>query len=469
MLLPSMRFTRGGGIARLATLALGGCLTWGVAAAQDKPAALTLAQAYDAALRNDVRYQMATKELESARLAVPVVRAGLLPQLAFSASVSKVKGTRDFGNALNQDVRVPLNYEAPQYGLSLRAPVFNYEALVRLRQATSTAEGAEAMMQARHLDLVSRLTTAYLEVLMQHEALRLAAEELQSLLAQAERARRRYTLGEGTVQDATAAEAAAEIGRTRLARSRDDVVLALQSLQRVTGMPASTLRTLPADFAGVALPLPDLQAWMSRALQSSPILRFRELSVETARHGVDRQRAGHYPRLDVVASLSRAENESVSTLNQATRQRSVGVQLSVPLYSGGGVEAGIAQAVAEKERVQEELRAERENLLFEVERLYRLAYQGPDRLSAHAQALGASEVAVQAADRAQAKGLGTAADYRLAVARRAAAQRDLIQARYEYVNQYVQLLVVSGWTPGVLVNEMAGVLTRDAEMDEGKP
>lgn len=469
MLLPSTRLTMGGGLARLASFALGGCLAWGVAVAQDNLAALTLAQAYDAALRNDVRYQMATKELESARLAVPVVRAGLLPQLAFNASVSKVKGTRDFGNALNQDVRVPLNYEAPQYGLSLRAPVFNYESLVRLRQATSTAQGAEAMMQARHLDLVSRLTTAYLEVLMQHEAFRLAAEELQSLLAQAERARRRYTLGEGTVQDATAAEAAAEIGRTRLARSRDDVVLALQSLQRVTGMPASTLRALPVDFAGVALPLPDLQAWMSQALQSSPILRFRELSVETARHGVDRQRAGHYPRLDVVASLSRAENESVSTLNQATRQRSVGVQLSVPLYSGGGIEAGIAQALAEKERVQEELRAERENLLFEVERLYRLAYQGPDRLAAYAQALGASEVAVQAADRAQAKGLGTAADYRLAVARRAAAQRDLIQARYEYVNQYVQLLVVTGWTPGVLVNEMAGVLTRDAEVDEGKP
>jgi outer membrane protein TolC len=125
--------------------------------------------------------------------------------------------------------------------------------------------------------------------------------------------------------------------------------------------------------------------------------------------------------------------------------------------------------VAEKDRVQEELRAERENLLFEVERLYRLAHQGPDRLAAHAQALGASEVAVQAADRAQAKGLGTAADYRLAVARRAAAQRDLIVARYEYVNQYAQLLVVTGWTPGLLVNEMAGVLTKDAEMDESKP
>jgi protease secretion system outer membrane protein len=267
------------------------------------------------------------------------------------------------------------------------------------------------MMQARHLDLVSRLTTAYLEVLMQHEASRLAAEELQSLVAQAERARRRYTLGEGTVQDATAAEAAAEIGRTRLARSRDDVVLGNAVAAARHGIAGIDLRALPSDFAGVAaIARPAGLDESGPAKQPHPPVS-RALG-GTARHGVDRQRAGHYPRLDVVASLSRAENESVSTLNQTTRQRSVGVQLSVPLYSGGGVEAGIAQAVAEKERVQEELRAERENLLFEVERLYRLAYQGPDRLAAHAQALGASEVAVQAADRAQAKGLGTAADYR---------------------------------------------------------
>ena len=466
---PSIRRMAGGGIVRLATFALWGCLAWGTGVAQDKPAVLTLVQAYEAALGNDARYQMATKELDSARLAVPVVRAGLLPQLGLNASVSKVRGTRDFGNSLNQDVRVPLDYEAPQFGLSLRAPIFNFETLARLRQATSAAEGAEAMLQARHLDLVSRLTTSYLEVLMQHEALQLAVEDLQSLVAQAERARRRYTLGEGTIQDATAAEAAAEISRTRMARSRDDLVLAMQSMQRITGLPVAGLRALPSDFTGLSMPLPDLQAWMNQALLSSPMLRFRELSVETARHGIDRQRAGHYPRLDVVASLSRAENESVSTLNQTTRQRAVGLQLSVPLYSGGGVEAGIAQAVAERERAQEELRSERESLLFEVERLYRLTYKGRDRLAAYAQALVASQVAVQAADRAQTTGLGTAAEFRAAMARRAAARRDLILARYEYLNQYAQLLVASGWTPVVLVNELAGVLSSDSDLREGKP
>ena len=138
-------------------------------------------------------------------------------------------------------------------------------------------------------------------------------------------------------------------------------------------------------------------------------------------------------------------------------------------YSGGGVEAGIAQAVAERERAQEELRSERESLLFEVERLYRLTYKGRDRLAAYAQALAASQVAVQAADRAQTTGLGTAAEFRAAIARRAAARRDLILARYEYLNQYAQLLVASGWTPVVLVNELAGVLSSDADLREVKP
>ncbi len=465
---PLMKARQPGRALRLA-LAAACSLACLAAGAQDKPAAFTLAQAYEAALRNDARYQMAGKELESARQAVPAVRAGLLPQLAFNASVTKVKGLRDFGNSLNQDVRVPLDYEAPQYSLNLRAPLFNYETLARLRQATSAAEGAEAMMQARHLDLVNRLTTAYLEVLVQHEAVALAAEDLQSLQAQAERARRRFNLGEGTIQDATAAEAAAEMGRTRQARSRDDLTLASQALQRITGVPALALRALPADFSGITMSLPDLQAWMNQALQGSPMLRYRELALEAARHGVDRQRAGHYPRVDLVAGLSRAENESVSTLNQTTRQRSVGLQLSVPLYNGGGVEAGVAQAVAERDRVQEELRAERENVLFEVERLYRTTAQGRERLAAYAQALSASAIAVRAADRALATGIGTAADYRAALARQAAARRDLIQARYEYVNQYSQLLVFSGWTPGTLVDDLARVLTADADLKEIKP
>ena len=434
--------------------------------AQGIAAPLTLPQAYDAAVRHDARYQIATKELEAARQGVPLARASLLPQVALSASTARVTGTREFGNSLNQSVYVPLDYQSPQASLNLRAPLFNYEALSRLRQASSASEGAEALLAARHIDLVNRLTAGYLEVLIQHEALAMAEEDLRSLQAQAERARRRFALGEGTLQETTAAESATELARNRLVRIQDDMATARRELQRVTGLEVRALRAAPADFAGLALPLPALQQWIEQTMQNNPLLRYRRSSLDAAGFGVERQRSGHYPRIDLVANMSRADNESVATLNQKTQQRSIGVQLTMPIYSGGSVEAGIAQSIAERDRAEQELRAEQESLQLEVERLYRLTAQGAERLAANLSALDAAGVAVKAAERAQVVGLGTDADYRQALARQAVARRDLIQARYEFLNQRTQLLVLSGWPAGQVLGELAGVLSVDTTIRE---
>jgi outer membrane protein TolC len=164
--------------------------------------------------------------------------------------------------------------------------------------------------------------------------------------------------------------------------------------------------------------------------------------------------------------MARADSESVATLNQKTQQRSIGVQLTVPIYSGGSVEAGIAQSIAERDRAEQELRAEQESLQLEVERLYRLTVQGADRLAANLSALDAAGVAVRAALRAQETGLGTDADYRQALARQAVARRDLIQARYEFLNQRAQLLVLAGWPSEQVLGELARVLSVDTTMRE---
>ena len=57
---------------------------------------------------------------------MPLARANLLPQVGLSASVSRVMGSREFGNSLNQSVRVPLDYESPQVSLNLRTPCLLY-------------------------------------------------------------------------------------------------------------------------------------------------------------------------------------------------------------------------------------------------------------------------------------------------------------------------------------------------------
>lgn len=421
--------------------------------------AWSLADAYQAARGHDALYLAATKELEAARQGVPIARAALLPQVGLGASWSKVTGNREYGNAPNEPLRVPLSYEAPQVSLNLRAPLFDHEAQSRFRQASFLADGAEALMAARHLDLIGRLTAAYLQVLVQFELVVAATEEARALEAQAQSARQRHARGEGTLQESATSEAAAGLARARLVQSRDDLAVARRRLQRITGIEVTALRAAPADFLGLDLPLPSLQAWLDQALAHSPSLRYRSLMIDVATQGIERRRAGHLPRLDVVASVARAENESVSTLNQTTSQRSVGIQLNVPLFSGGAVEAGVAQSRAERERAEQELRGERENLTLEVERLYRAVSGGRERLTAHLRALDSAAVAVRASSRAFETGLGTATELRDALLGQARARRDLIQARYEYLNQRTQLMVVSGWDGPLLMDELTRSLT----------
>ena len=76
------------------------------------------------------------------------------------------------------------------------------------------------------------------------------------------------------------------------------------------------------------------------------------------------------PRLDLVASLSKSRNESLSSLNQTSTLKSLGVQLNVPLFSGGAVDASVKQSESDLARIEQEFRAEIESVEREVQRAY---------------------------------------------------------------------------------------------------
>jgi outer membrane protein TolC len=152
---------------RLAAAACGAIL----ALAALPAAALTLAEALDAARTNDPQYQAATFELDSARQGLPIARAALLPSVQLTMSGAEYTGQRTFPNSLNQDVTVRVDYNAPQSQLSLRQPLFNYEGIHRYRQAQAVGRGAEATFRQRGLMLVDRVGSSYLQVAITRAAL----------------------------------------------------------------------------------------------------------------------------------------------------------------------------------------------------------------------------------------------------------------------------------------------------------
>lgn len=430
--------------------------------------AMGFAEAFEAARQFDAQYRAAAHELDAARQGLPIARSYMLPSASINASTSDVSGKRLFTNSLNQEVRVPVDYNAPQASLQIRAPIFNYEGVLRTHIAASQVGSAESVFESRRLELADRMGTAYLQVLLGVEAAGLGRAEVTSLEAQLARASQRLKAGEGTRTDVAQIQAQLELAKVRLVDLYDQLAVARRVLRRVTGVDPRSLKSLPADFLPEAGETFSLDQWQAIAEQRSPVLRSRQQAVETARLAIKRNRATHLPRLDLVASVSHNQNESLSSLNQTSSTRAIGVQLSVPLYSGGGIEATVRQSVSDQARAEEDLRAERETLQIEIQRQHAAVSNGRAKVDGHVKVVDAADLSLQGVTRALAAGLSTPADVLEAQARLFSARRDLAVARYEYLAARLRLAVQAGLPVEESVADIDRQLTVEHSLDTQK-
>lgn len=416
--------------------------------------ALSFAEALDAARANDAPYRAAGFEYEATRYGVPIARAQLLPAVSLNASNSAVTGSRRFPNAQNQEVRTPLDYTAPQVSLNMRMPLFNFEALSAYRQAEAQSEVAEALYRTQGLDLVERLANAYMQTLLAEQARLLYEAQVKTFEIQAAQAEQRLQGGEGTRVQASQARATLDVARTRVLEAMDLLDQSRSRLERLTGVPAATTVSLPLRHIPTLLFPERLGDWLEMAVRQSPSLQVQERSREVARQFARRQMSGHLPRIDLVASLGRNENDSTNAIGQSTFVRSVGLQLSLPLYSGGGVDASVQQAKLRQAQVEEELRKERETIELDVQRHYQAVVNGEKKLVAYIQALDSTALAVQGATRSLETGQGTMSQVAEAQSVYYASARDLAQARVETLLSRTRLMLRVGMPLPELATEV---------------
>ena len=431
--------------------------------------ALTLAEAFDAARANDSQYRAALHERNGVRLGVPIARASLLPQVGFSMSTSEVGGTRSFPNSLSQDVSVRVDYNAPASSLSVRAPVLNFEGLFRLQQAQAQTASAEQTYRARGLALVDRLSTAYVQALLVRAAMALTEREVAATQAQYARAQQRQLRGEGTRTEVAQTLAALEQARFRQLDVRDQLGVSMSKLRNITGQELAWMHELPTDFRPSPMRPATLAEWQDIAADESPSIQARRENVEITRAGVKRSFAGHLPRVDVVASVTRNKNESLNNLNQSSALTSIGVQLQVPIFSGFGIDAAVQQARTQQAQSEEELRTERENVSLEIERFYFAVLHGASRIEAAARVVEANETALTGVSRSLDAGLATGVDVLDARARLFSAQRDAAQARYDYLAARMRLMAQAGLPMQSVVDDLDRILAMKTEIGLGKP
>jgi protease secretion system outer membrane protein len=402
-------------------------------------------QAFEAALGNDSAYSAARAELTSAQQNIPMARALLLPNVSLSVSDSQVNGTRASNDMFGQPVDTPLDYRAPAQSLNLRAPLFNLEGSRKLQIARAQVNFATAVFAARKLELLERLTTAYLQRLLSEQSLKLAQAQLDAAVLQNELARRKLQMGEGTTPELAEADALSEMAKVMLFDAQNQREVDDLNLRQITGANWSFQGhhaeglVLPHVVAEPPATMDSLTELLSKANAGNPTIAARRHAVELAQTAVARNGAGHYPRLDLVASTSRASNESLSTLNQSVSQRSWGLQLNVPLYSGGYVNASVTQAQADRDKADADLAATQQTVTLEVTKAYFSVVNGPAKLAAYKKSVASSQLALVAVRKGLVTGFNTQAEVVQGYRRLVQTQREWVQAANEYLLARVRL------------------------------
>ena len=421
---------------------------------------LDLKQVYQAALEQDATIRASRAAADSGRERLPQARAGLLPQVSASAGRNNNNLDTTAPNILGTPTTTNDQYFSDNRTLQVRQPLINMQRWLQFQQAKSVVEEVEANLDRDLQNLVVRVAGAYFETLMADEQLDLVLAQKKTYTALVDAAQKGFAAGSGTRTDIDDAKARLDMATAQELEARQNQDLTRRQLELLVNQPVKQIARLNVSALKLLPPEPaNLDEWTRKAEQASPEIKALQARLEAARREVSKAQAGHLPTLDAVAQWSNSGSENITRVNSRYENKPIGLQLNIPIYSGGYVNSTIRQAVAEQIRTEESLEALRRDLGVRVHKEYRGVSEGVMRVRALEQAARSAEQMMKSTQMSQKAGSRTQLDVLNAQQQYTLALRDLAQARLVYLLSKVRLASLVGDDANASVEQVNGSLS----------
>jgi outer membrane protein len=425
-----MRRTR-----RFTALALAAALAAGLA---QGAAAQNLRELYEAARSYDATFLAARAQAESAEYRAAQADALIRPSAALSASA-------DATNVDPAGLRAGDSNNA-QVGLNGRWPIYNPANQVAIDQARRALDAARAELASAGQDLIVRLAQAYFDVLAAQDGLTTATANKTAITEQLASAKRNFEVGTATITDTREAQARFDLAEAQVIAADNELRARRIALDQLVGRQGVTPSPLAAPVVLPPLAPADPEAWVATAETVHPAIQRARAALDIAQLEIERARAAEGPTLDAVGTIGGSHNSGryVSGFPDFTRSASVGLQLNLPLYTGGATGNRIKETVALQERARNELEAVRRAVALNTRVTFFGVQSGAAQVRALEAAESSSQLALEATQLGYRVGVRVNLDVLDAQRQLFATQRDLALARYQVIVGGLQLRLASG-------------------------
>jgi len=396
-----------------------------------------LYQVYQHALQSDPVLQTS----EASYLAVmenkPQALAALKPQVSLSASTSV---SLDHQNTVLSSGTS--NFVNGGYTLSVSKSLYHNELDAQVDKANASIAQAKSSLAVERQNLIIRVAEGYFSYLKAQDNLKFTSSEKEAIGRQLAQVNAYFEAGRSPITDVKEAEARYDSAKAQQVFANQQLDIAKEGIKAITGRYYKHL-----DSARLNTPLTPpkpnkIEVWTQKALANSQQIAVLKHAIDVAQSEVDRQRAGKDPTVDLFAK----HNGSVNRLDidSDVFGASVGVQLKMPLYTGGLVDSSIRQSRHNLHQAQYQLEASKRQVTQQVRSSYLSVVSGIAQAKALQQALISTKTAAQATQAGFEVGTRTAVDVLLSLRETFRAQRDYSVARYDYLLNSLRLKQATG-------------------------
>jgi outer membrane protein len=406
-----------------------------------------LLQLYREAKSKDATLASAKYSWQAVQEKVPQAEAGLKPNVGVAGSAQyiipdqNVSGTGLLPKATQVNSNIALNAT-----VSASQPLYRRQNQVVLDQAKVQVAQSDYVLRSVDQDLAIRLAQAYFDVLLAQDTLEFVGAQKAATAESLAQAKRNFEVGTATITDTNEAQARYDQIVALEIATLNDIEIKRRAIEVIIGRNPPGLKPLGPKPVLVT-PSPDnLDAWSARAEQSNLAILIANASLNLATLEVDRNRAAREMVVDAIGSYGHIEGIGLSSAyaNSTLRQWAVGVQLSMPLYTGGLIDSRVREALANQEKARQDVEVAKRSAAQSARTSFLNVSNGIAQVKALEQALVSAEVALASSKLGMEVGVRTNVDVLNAQQQVFSARRDLAKARYDVITNSLRLKAAAG-------------------------
>lgn len=358
---------------------------------------------------------------------------GLLPQVSISAGKNRIHQENEL---------ITQSYSSENYALQLSQHIYNKAAWENYEKFKSLAKQAGEESKEAQAEATVDLAQRYFAALAADDELELVQAELRATQKNLDRVNALYAKQLAMITDKLDIQARVDSLTAQEVDARNQVRVTRAALSEIIGRPVTERLSRVRDDVELKVSAETLDSWVQLATVNNPQILASQHAVEAAEAALRGGKGGHYPTVSLNLSAQNTNEGYNNALAPRTDSYVAGVNVQIPIYSGGSTSARVRGLYQDQITAEEQMEATRRQVVKETTNAYLTADSSVEKIRANRNALSSAEQSSIAADKAFSYGVVNAVDVLTATQNEFKARRDLLKTQYDFITN---LFILNRW------------------------